>query len=91
MTPLEKIDIGAKFALFSEHSAAEGGSPHSNGQEMKLVKVQGTFPWHHHETAEEMFLVWRGTFRVEFRDRIVTMAAGRIRRRAARRRASHRR
>jgi mannose-6-phosphate isomerase-like protein (cupin superfamily) len=47
-----------------------------NGQEMKLVKVQGVFPWHHHETAEEMFLVWRGTFRVEFRDRIVAMGPG---------------
>lgn len=40
-----------------------------NGQEVKLVKVQGTFPWHRHEREDEMFLVWRGRFRVEFRDR----------------------
>jgi hypothetical protein len=25
-----------------------------NGQEVKLAKVQGTFPWHHHDDAEEM-------------------------------------
>ena len=28
-----------------------------NGQEVKLVKVQGVFPWHLHETCEELFLV----------------------------------
>jgi mannose-6-phosphate isomerase-like protein (cupin superfamily) len=72
---LEKIDIGAKFALFSEHWRPKVVAQ-LNGQELKLVKVQGTFPWHHHEAAEEMFLVWRGKFRVEFRDRIVAMGPG---------------
>ncbi|HEY0116563.1 MAG TPA: cupin domain-containing protein, partial [Allosphingosinicella sp.] len=47
-----------------------------NGQEVKLVKVQGVFPWHHHEDADEMFLVWRGRFRVEFRDRVADMGPG---------------
>jgi uncharacterized protein YjlB len=49
-----------------------------NGQEVKLVKVQGTFPWHHHDDVEEMFLVWRGRFRVEFRDRIVELGPGEL-------------
>ena len=49
-----------------------------NGQELKLVKVQGTFPWHHHDDVEEMFLVWRGRFRVEFRDRIVELGPGEL-------------
>jgi len=47
-----------------------------NGQEVKLVKAQGTFPCHHHEDVEEMFLVWRGRFRVEFRDRVVELGPG---------------
>lgn len=47
-----------------------------NGQEVKLVKTHGVFPWHRHETCEEMFIVWRGRFRVEFRDRIVDMGPG---------------
>lgn len=47
-----------------------------NGQEVKLVKVQGIFPWHQHEAADEMFLVWKGRFRVEFRDRIVSLEPG---------------
>lgn len=47
-----------------------------NGQEVKLVKVQGTFPWHSHATEDEMFLVWRGSLRIEFRNRVVTLAPG---------------
>jgi mannose-6-phosphate isomerase-like protein (cupin superfamily) len=46
-----------------------------NGQ---LVKVQGTFPWHYHDDVEEMFLVWRGRLRVEFRDRIVELGPGEL-------------
>jgi mannose-6-phosphate isomerase-like protein (cupin superfamily) len=47
-----------------------------NGQEVKLVKTQGVFPWHRHQDCEEMFMVWRGRFRVEFRDRICDMGPG---------------
>lgn len=47
-----------------------------NGQEVKLVKVLGEFPWHQHESADEMFLVWRGRMRVEFRDHVITLGAG---------------
>ena len=62
---MERINIAEKFARFSEQ-----GQPkivaELNGQEVKLVKV----PWHHHDDVEEMFLVRRGRFRVEFRDRL---------------------
>ena len=47
-----------------------------NGQEVKVVKFQGEFPWHQHEAEDEMFLVWRGRIRVEFRDRIVSLDPG---------------
>ncbi|MBM3787973.1 MAG: cupin domain-containing protein [Acidobacteria bacterium] len=47
-----------------------------NGQEVKLVKFQGEFPWHHHDREDEMFLVWRGGMRVEFRDHTVELRAG---------------
>ncbi len=72
---MEKVSIEAKFALFSEHWRPKVVAA-LNGQEMKLVKVQGTFPWHHHADAEEMFLVWRGRFCVEFRDRTVGLGPG---------------
>ncbi len=41
-----------------------------------MVKFQGEFPWHRHEKEDELFLVWRGRMRVEFRDRIVELSAG---------------
>ncbi len=47
-----------------------------NGQEVKLVKFKGEFIWHHHEQADELFLVWRGSFRLEFRDRVVELREG---------------
>ena len=47
-----------------------------NGQELKLVKFKGVFPWHHHEQADELFLVWHGEMAIQFRDRRVTLHAG---------------
>jgi mannose-6-phosphate isomerase-like protein (cupin superfamily) len=39
-----------------------------NGQHVKLVKFKGEFVWHHHEAEDEMFLVIKGSFRMEYRD-----------------------
>jgi mannose-6-phosphate isomerase-like protein (cupin superfamily) len=47
-----------------------------NGQAVKLVKFQGEFVWHHHDEEDELFLVWRGRFRMEFRDRTVELGPG---------------
>lgn len=69
------IDISTKFALIDEHWRPRVAA-RLNGQEVKLVKVQGVFPWHRHADIDEMFLVWNGRFRVEFRDRVVDMGPG---------------
>jgi mannose-6-phosphate isomerase-like protein (cupin superfamily) len=42
-----------------------------NGQHVKLVKFQGEFVWHKHDQEDELFLVVKGRFRMEFRDRHV--------------------
>ena len=47
-----------------------------NGQEVKLIRAKGVFPWHRHDDADEFFLVWKGRFSVEFRDRRVDMGEG---------------
>ena len=39
-----------------------------NGQHVKLVKFQGEFVWHHHDLEDELFLVVRGSFRMDYRD-----------------------
>ena len=68
-------NIEEKFSLFSEHWRPKVIAG-LNGQEVKLVKVQGVFPWHLHDSCEEMFIVWKGRFRVEFRDHIADMGPG---------------
>jgi mannose-6-phosphate isomerase-like protein (cupin superfamily) len=71
----EKFNIDNKFALFSDHWRPRVVAA-ANGQEIKLIKVRGEFPWHHHANEDEFFLVWSGVFRVEFKDKIVEMMPG---------------
>ena len=71
----ERISLDEKFALFAEHWRPKTVAS-LNGQDVKLVKVQGEFPWHRHDAEDEFFLVWKGRFHVEFRDRIVDLGPG---------------
>ena len=70
-----RISLAEKFGQCTEHWRPKIIAA-ANGQEIKIVKVQGEFPWHHHADADEFFMVWRGRFRVEFRDRIVELGPG---------------
>jgi len=47
-----------------------------NGQHVKVAKLLGAFDWHFHADEDELFLVLRGTLRMELRDGVVTIAAG---------------
>ena len=72
---IEKVTLAEKFASFTEHWRPKIVGE-LNGQEVKVVKFKGEFVWHQHEDADEMFLVWRGRMRVEFRKRAVELAPG---------------
>ena len=72
---MEKVNLAEKFARFSEHWRPKVVGE-LNGQEVKLVKFKGAFVWHHHQAEDEFFLVVRGRFRVEFRDRAVELGQG---------------
>jgi mannose-6-phosphate isomerase-like protein (cupin superfamily) len=74
---MEKASLDEKFALITEHWRPKVVAQ-LNGQELKLAKFKGTFPWHHHERADELFLVWRGEMSIEFRDRKVTLKVGEL-------------
>jgi mannose-6-phosphate isomerase-like protein (cupin superfamily) len=72
---MNKASLVEKFALIHEHWRPKVVAQ-LNGQEVKLVKFVGVFPWHHHEGEDEMFLVWRGQMKIEFRGRLVVLQAG---------------
>jgi mannose-6-phosphate isomerase-like protein (cupin superfamily) len=64
---MDKINLAQKLSLINDH-----WNPRIigelNGQYLKLVKFKGPFTWHHHDTEDEMFLVVKGRFRMDFRE-----------------------
>ena len=64
---MEKINLAEKLSLFEDYYHPRIVAE-LNGQYVKLVKFQGPFTWHHHENEDEMFLVVKGRFRMEFQD-----------------------
>ncbi len=74
---MQKVNLAQKLSQIGEYWRPKVVGE-LNGQEVKLVKFKGEFVWHHHEHEDELFLVVRGTFRVEFRDRIVTLTEGEL-------------
>lgn len=72
---LKKISISEKLSLFDDY-----WNPRIvgelNGQHIKLVKAQGKFDWHKHDTEDEMFLVIKGEFDMELRDKKILIKEG---------------
>lgn len=70
-----RVNLSDKFSQIHGH-----WQPHIagelNGQMVKLVKFQGEFVWHHHALEDELFLVIKGQFRMEFRDKEITLKEG---------------
>lgn len=75
--PPQKVNVSDKLALIEEHWRPKVIAQ-LNGQEVKLVRVKGEFVWHHHDDVDELFWVWKGQLRIEFRDRVVTLNPGEL-------------
>ncbi len=78
MQQIESINILEKFSLFEKLF-----TPHIigelNGQYVKLSKMKNAFVWHSHENEDELFMVFRGTLLMDFRDgRTVEVKEGEI-------------
>jgi len=72
---MEKVNLLEKFSLFNEYWSPKVVGA-LNGQQVKLVKFQDEFVWHHHDEEDELFLVVKGSFDMEFRDRTVHLNEG---------------
>jgi mannose-6-phosphate isomerase-like protein (cupin superfamily) len=69
---MNKVNLLEKFGLFNEHWNPKVVGE-LNGQQVKLVKLQGEFVWHHHDQEDELFLVVKGSFEMEFRDKTILL------------------
>lgn len=72
---MDKVSLAEKLALINDHWRPRLVGE-LNGQHVRLVKFRGPFVWHSHAAEDEMFLVLRGRFRMEFRDRSIDLAEG---------------
>jgi mannose-6-phosphate isomerase-like protein (cupin superfamily) len=67
-----KVNLEQKFQLFTEHWSPKIVGE-LNGQHVKLAKLKGEFVWHKHDHEDELFFVVKGNFKMEYRDRTVTV------------------
>jgi mannose-6-phosphate isomerase-like protein (cupin superfamily) len=72
---IDKINIAKKLALFTDYWNPRIAGE-LNGQHIKLVKFKGEFVWHKHENEDEMFLVIKGNFTMELRDKTIDLKEG---------------
>ncbi len=72
---MDKVNLAEKLARIREQWQPKIVGE-LNGQQVKLVKFEGPFVWHHHDAEDELFYVVRGRFRMEFRDRAVWVEQG---------------
>ena len=75
LNAMEKVNLAQKFAMFSEHWSPKIVGE-LNGQEIKIAKIQGEFVWHHHEDADELFMVIEGALTIKLPDEDVNLQEG---------------
>jgi len=72
---MEKVNILEKFSKITEFWKPYIGAE-LNGQAVKFDKLKGEFIWHHHDNEDELFLVVKGRFRMELRDKHIWVEEG---------------
>jgi len=64
---MQTVNLREKFAKFDDYC-----NPRVIGElndcQVKAVKLKGEFIWHHHDNEDELFMVFKGTLRMKFRD-----------------------
>ena len=74
---MSPINIEEKFAAIKEylHPYLIG---ELNENYLKLAKVKDEFAWHKHDHEDELFIIYKGTLIMDFRDKTVEVKAGEI-------------
>ncbi|MGB8981923.1 MAG: cupin domain-containing protein [Anaerolineales bacterium] len=69
------INFRDKLAQFSEYWSPKNVAQ-MNDYHFKVVKIQGEFIWHDHPETDEVFIVLKGQFEIQFRDGSVVLNEG---------------
>ena len=78
MKKIESINISEKFSKF-EKQWTPPIIGELNNQYVKLCKLKDDFVWHKHDEEDELFMVFKGTLLMDFRDgRTVEVGEGEI-------------
>ncbi|MFL2569994.1 MAG: cupin domain-containing protein [Flavobacteriales bacterium] len=78
MKKIEPINIMNKFSLFSEEWTPKIIGE-LNDQYVKVCKLKDDFVWHSHKNEDELFMVFKGTLLIDFREgRTVKVKEGEI-------------
>ena len=72
---MKVINLKEKFNLFTEQWSPKIIGQ-LNGQDVKLAKLEGEFVWHDHSNEDELFFIIKGTLKIEFRDKLITLNEG---------------
>jgi mannose-6-phosphate isomerase-like protein (cupin superfamily) len=72
---IEKVNIEEKLSQINDawnpRIAGE-----LNGQHVKLTKATGEYVWHKHDNEDDMFLIIKGSFKMELRDKTIVVKPG---------------
>jgi mannose-6-phosphate isomerase-like protein (cupin superfamily) len=70
-----KINLAERLASF-EDTWVPKIVGELNGQYVKVVKFIGEYVWHQHDEQDELFMVLRGTMKLELQGKSIAMEAG---------------
>lgn len=72
---MEKVNISEKLNYIREYwKPIIVGE--LNNQQVRLVKIKGEFVMHKHDDEDELFLVLKGQFKMDYGDRMVNVKEG---------------
>lgn len=77
VTSVKTIDLSEKLAKVQE-AWRPGIIAQANGQHVKLARFLGSYPWHAHADADEVFLAIEGSFTMEFRSHCTEVNQGQL-------------
>ncbi|MEN3332637.1 MAG: hypothetical protein V7641_2002 [Blastocatellia bacterium] len=72
---IEKVNLAEKLTRFTDTWSPKIVGE-INDAYVKLVKLEGEFVWHHHDSEDEMFLVVKGHLLMRLRDRDLHLDEG---------------